>query len=312
MPHTFTLLAAVILAAQEQAPSTTVPSPMPLASSPQSDTVVEATQPSEPPVPNEELKSPFSFQFNLDLTNAYFYRGILQEKDGVIVQPAARLTVNLFKQDDFKIDALFATWNSFHSAQTNAQRTDGFIRYWYECDLIAGFVLTKGELSLTTTYTFLTSPSDSFQTVEELDFTLAFDDSSHLGPLALHPYALLAIETGANGSDGANTGRGSYLELGVAPGFSFDLGTCPVAITFPVSVGLSLHNYYENAAGESDTFGFVQVGAKASVPLPFGDRYGSWTMYAGVAGLFLGDNTAGYNGGNHEQVIGTLGLQLNF
>lgn len=51
---------------------------------------------------------------------------------------------------------------------------------------------------------------------------------------------------------------------------------------------------------------------KASVPLPLGDRYGRWTLNAGVSAMFLGDNTAVLNGGTHEQIIGTVGIQLNF
>jgi hypothetical protein len=260
----------------------------------------------------EDTKSPFGLQINIDYTTAYFYHGIIQEDTGFILQPAAKLTINLYEQDDFKVDALLGTWNSFHGQKTGAQTHGDFTDYWYESDLIAGFVLTKGKWSLTSCYTFLTSPSDAYQTVQELDLTVAYDDSDLLGKLALHPYVLLGMETGADASDGAASNTGTYLELGIAPGFSVDVGKTPVAISCPASVGLSLHDYYQNAAGEDDTFGFAQVGVKASVPLPFGDRYGKWTLNAGVAALFLGDHTAEFNGGDHEQLIGTIGLQLNF
>jgi hypothetical protein len=270
----------------------------------------EAAPDAAAPAVLEPTPSPFSLQLNLDFTNAYFYHGILQQDKGVIVQPAAKLTLNLFQRDDFKLDALLATWNSF--GRNSGSQHSELVKYWYESDLIAGFVLTKGKFSLTTTYTFLMSPSDAFATVQELDFTFAYDDSDLLGAWALHPYALLGIETGANGSDGADSNAGTYLELGVAPGFAFDVGKTPISLSFPLSVGLSLHDYYQNAAGEDDTFGFFQVGMKASVPLPFGDRYGKWTLNAGVSGLFLGDHTTEYNHGNDTQVIGTIGLQLNF
>lgn len=256
--------------------------------------------------------SPFSLQLNLDYTTAYFYHGIIQEDSGLILQPAAKLTVNLYEQHDFKVDAYFAKWNSFHGHKTAAQTHGDFTEFWYESDLIAGFTLTKGKFSLSTQYVFLTSPSDAYETVQELDFTLAFDDSDVLGKFALHPYALLAIETGADASDGANSNTGTYLELGIAPGFSFDVGKTPVSITFPASIGLSLHDYYQNAVGNDNAFGFAQVAVKASVPLPFGDRYGTWTLNAGVSAMFLGDHTAQFNGGQREQVIGTIGLQLNF
>jgi hypothetical protein len=265
-----------------------------------------------PPPPTMAAPSPYSLQLNLDITTAYFYHGIIQEDTGLILQPAARLTVNLFENDDFKIDAILGTWNSFHSQKTGAQASGDFTDYWYECDLTAGVALTMDQFVLTTTYTFLTSPSDAYQTVQELDVTLAFDDSELLGACALHPYVLLGIETGADASDGADSDTGTYLELGVAPGFSFDLGATPVAISFPCSIGLSVHDYYQNAAGDDETFGFAQIGAKASVPLPLGEHYGKWTLNAGIAALFLGDHTADFNGGDDMEFIGTMGLQVNF
>jgi hypothetical protein len=265
-----------------------------------------------PPEEKTRLGEAVSFQFNLDYTTAYFYRGIIQEDSGLILQPAAKLTVNLFQKDDLKLDSFFGTWNSFHGQKTGAQTRGDFSEYWYESDIFAGFTLTTGPVAFTTSYTFLTSPSDAYETVQELGFSVALDDSEWLGKYALKPYATLAIETGADASDGADSDTGIYLELGIAPGFLFDLGQTPVSITFPASVGLSIDNYYQDATGDDDLFGFAQVGAKASLPLPFGERFGAWTLNAGVSLLYLGDNTSDYNGGQDTEVIGTVGFQVNF
>ncbi len=113
-------------------------------------------------------------------------------------------------------------------------------------------------------------------------------------------------------SDGANSDAGIYLELGIAPGFTCDIGKTPVTLTLPASVGLSLSDYYEDAGGDDDTFGFAQVGAKASIPLGEPGRLGAWTLNVGVSDLLLGDHTEGYNGGDATEVIGTIGLQVNF
>lgn len=266
-----------------------------------------ATMPEASESPAAEPVNPFHVQLNVDFTNAYYFRGILQQDHGLIVQPAAKLLVNLYRHDDLVVDAFAATWNSFGS--NGGSNTGQLISDWYECDLIAGLVITKGEFSLTTSYTFLTSPSDAFATVQELDFTLAYDDSGLLGNFSLKPYALLAIETGSVGSDGGDPGV--YLELGVGPGFAFDLGRTPVTVTFPVLVGLSLDDYYNFGDGDS-TFGFAQAGAKLALPLPFGERIGQWTLNAGVSGLFLSDNLAKVNNGDDFEVIGTIGLQWNF
>ncbi len=257
-------------------------------------------------------KSPFSLQLNLDYTSAYLYRGIIQEDSGFILQPAARLTINLHESEEWKLDAYFATWNSFHGQKTGAKTSGDFSEYWYESDLLGGLALSTGKLSFAMQYVFLTSPSDAYETVEELNFTVGFDDSDLLGAFALKPYALLAIETGADASDGAHSDTGTYLELGVAPGFEVDYGATPITITFPASVGFSLEDYYQDAEGKDDAFGFAQIGVKASIPLPMNSRYGAWTLNAGVSAILLGDHTADYNGGNHEELVATIGLQLNF
>lgn len=236
----------------------------------------------------------------------------MQEDSGLILQPSARLTVNLHDEDGLKVDGLLGTWNSFHGQKTGAQTHGDFTEYWYESDLMAGVVLTSGKVSFTASYTFLTSPSDAYETVQELDLTLAYDDAALLGEWAMHPYVMLGLEAGADGSDGAGLDAGRYLELGVAPGFSCDAWGNDVALSFPVTVGLSLGDYYQDAAGEDDTFGFAQVGAKASIPLDWGTRYGKWSLNAGVALLFLGDQTSDYNNGDDTNVIGTIGLQANF
>jgi len=258
----------------------------------------------------EAATSPFSFQLSVDLTNAYFFRGIIQQDDDLIVQPAAQMNIRLHERNDFRVDATLGVWNSFGKNSGDNDRSA--LKHWYEADLYAGFIVTKDKLSLTTTYTWYTSPSDAFRTVEELTFTLAFNDRDYLGKFSLQPYATLGIETGTNFADGADSDRGTYLELGIAPGFGFDLARTPITITFPISVGLSLNDYYQDAAGEDDTFGFLQAGVNASFPLPIDKSAGAWTLNAGASILYLGDHTADYNGGDDTEFIGTIGIQWSF
>jgi hypothetical protein len=90
------------------------------------------------------------------------------------------------------------------------------------------------------------------------------------------------------------------------------MGKTPVTLTFPASVGLSLSDYYQNAGGSDDTFGFAQIGAKASIPLGEPGRFGTWTLNAGVSVLYLGDHTKAFNNGDDTELIGSIGLQWNF
>ena len=98
------------------------------------------------------------------------------------------------------------------------------------------------------------------------------------------PHVLLAIELSGQ-ADGSNsdTGEGVYLELGVEPGLEVVDGN--IGLSFPITLGLSLSNYYENGMPVavdpdptfSDTFGFFSIGAAVGVPLTImGDSYGNW------------------------------------
>ena len=59
----------------------------------------------------------------LDVTNAYFFRGILQEREGVQIQPWTELYFNLFSAEDgFIRDVTIGggLWTSFQSERTLA------------------------------------------------------------------------------------------------------------------------------------------------------------------------------------------------
>ena len=150
----------------------------------------------------------------LDLTNAYFFRGILNERDGLIAQPWAELYVSLYSAEDGAIRNVTlgaGVWTSIHSEETLAADSPESV---YETDLYP--LLSVGfanGLTLTTTYYFYTSPNDAFDTVEELNFTLEWDDSEVFAfPLA--PWVNVAIETKLT-SLGDHEGTG--VQFGIEP-----------------------------------------------------------------------------------------------
>jgi hypothetical protein len=275
--------------------------------------VPPASESEEPPAPvQEESAGPFSFEFSLDYLTAYFWRGMVQEDSGLIIQPEATISLELVEDEDWSVSGFFSVWNTIHGQQTGAAGGRGVIDYWYEADLSAGVILARGPLSLTTSYTIMTSPNDAFESIPELAFTLEFDDSELLGKWALNPFATLAIENGANAGEGADSETGTYLELGIAPGFELQAGRIPVTIAFPITVGLSLEDYYQNEEGEDDTFGFLEVGINASIPLPFKSGTGEWQLNAGVSALFLGDHTAEFNDGDDTELVARIGVSVQF
>src|SRR5688572_14702073 len=87
-----------------------------------------------PAVAQEEETSRFSGAFQLDVTNAYYFRGILQEREGVILQPWLELYANLYSADDGLVRDVTVgagIWNSFHSERTGSTSERS---WWYEVD----------------------------------------------------------------------------------------------------------------------------------------------------------------------------------
>ncbi|MEZ5963690.1 MAG: hypothetical protein R3F56_07575 [Planctomycetota bacterium] len=147
--------------------------------------------------------------------------------------------------------------------------------------------------------------------------SLAFDDGSWWSGAftGFHPTATVAFET--NGQVDAGQHPGIYAEFGISPTLKFSLrpprdaaagSTRPqLTLSAPITVGLSVHDYYE-LAGRDDTFGYLDVGLALGMPLPLPKRFGSWSMTLAADTFVLGDNTALVNHDDHFEVVGRLGL----
>ena len=260
----------------------------------------------------------FSFSGGVDFTTAYFFRGILQERDGFIIQPYGEVGVALFKgkNDDSKGDwsglSLFGgTWASLHSQETNHQASS--LDAFYENDWYGGLQAQFMDNKVTTRafYIAYTSPSDAFKTVQEVDLSAALDDSEWLGAFALKPSILFATETQ---NTAMGTESGEYLELGVAPSYPIvDSETMPMTLTFPVKLGLSLDDYYELSENNEDTFGYASTGVKLSFPLTFiPEDYGAWSASGGVNVYYFGNNTRTLNHEDEVWAVGTWGVSMAY
>ena len=256
---------------------------------------------------------------SFDLVSTYMFRGIRQNSTGIALWPAADLGVALFTGDGGLKSAgvNLGTWNSLHTGDTGTDGSSG--KLWYESDFYATLGLGfGGGTSLGTTYTAYTSPNNTFTTVKEIAFRLAVDDSPYLEGAALRPYALVAFEfdTALNvGQADGGAEAGSYLELGVAPGYS---GT-RASLVVPVKLGLSLANYYELNVGtaeapqyEGNNFGFFSLAGIVTVPLGGTTNFGTWNLHGGVEFQALGDTTKELNGGDGSRVIGSIGVGFTY
>lgn len=258
-------------------------------------------------------ESRLHFDAAVEITTAYFFRGILQEDQGVIVQPAFTVGADLVKHDAFVLTLSAGTWNSVHGEATGAQTSDTSLEHWYESDVYFSLTASWEKWTLDATYTWYLSPNDAFETIQELSFGVSFDDSDFLGAWALQPSVTLALETGSNFADGADSDRGIYLGLGISPGFDASIGhDRTLSITFPIEVGLSLSDYYQDASGDDDFFGYASLGVRLETALPMPSGFGSWAVYGGVNALFLGDNLKAVNNDDSSEVIAFIGISLSF
>lgn len=252
----------------------------------------------------------------VEMTNRYFFRGILQENQGAIVQPSADFVFPLWEGEHTSWSLNIGIWNSLHDGPTGSGGVGMTI--YYELDAYAGIGVDFAEnWSASVKYVALTSPNSAFSTVQELDFSASFDDSGLFGEESssfsgVQPSVTVAWEL-AGQSDGGDD-EGIYLEVGIEPAFDLiEDENLSVSASFPVVTGFSLSNYFEDAMGSDDSFGFARGGVSLSTTLNFlPARLGSWTLSSGVSLLLLGDNLQTINGGDSSQVILSFGLGVAF
>lgn len=247
-----------------------------------------------------------SFSLGADVVSKYIFRGFELEEDGLIVQPYAEFVAGIADG----IDIYAGIWNSVHSNTQGDNNTK-----WFEADIYAGVSIGEAVLgvpfALDINYTNYTSPNDAFGQYEEIGVTLAYDDSSNA--VSFDPYALVAFEFG---TDTPGDDDNIYLELGGS--FAFELiesETYPVSLEVPLTLGLSLDEFYVDDSGDNEFFGFFSIGGNLSVPLEFIPReYGQWSASAGLTLFLLNDNAVGLDDGDNENfnIAASLGFALEY
>ena len=253
-----------------------------------------AAAPAPPPAEAAPSK-PVTLTAGVDFTNAYVFRGILQEDSGFIAQPWADVAITAYSgKGALKALTLnFGNWDSQHSGPTGK---------WYESDYYGSATFAFGKFKPGLLYTSYTSPNDRFHTVHELAGVFSVDDSASAFPLS--PKVVLAFEV--SGQADAGLKKGTYLELGVKPA----LKAAPkLSFLIPVKLALSLKDYYEGPTG-SNTMGYLDTGLIASVPLVSGKT--SWEVHGGVDVFTFGDNLKLLNHGDRVKPVGSIGLSFTY
>jgi hypothetical protein len=258
----------------------------------------------------QENQGRISLSMGLDTSNAYFFRGIKQERSGLIVQPYADLSVDLLSADSDSLSTLTFTvgqWNSLHSGPSGAGTAGRTTAMWYESDFFTGLTVGTDALTAGVTYTSYLSPNSSFGTVQEVSLALSLDDSDRLR-VPLQPHIGLAVELSGQADGGQS--EGTYFELGIEPGL--ELIAARASIGFPATIGLSLNHYYEDGGDRNDVFGYFDLGAVATLHLRMPDSVGTWTISGGVHLLALGDYLKALNDGDALQAVGSVGVHIAY
>jgi hypothetical protein len=277
----------------------------------------------------------------IDFTTDYYFRGLKRENQGLIAQPWLDVSLSLWDRQGpavigpdadpgegclDRISWTVGTWNSLHSGPTGA-RADApgedvdSPRGWFESDLYTSlnFAFAK-QWQASVIYTAYMFPNDALPSTQEVAFGLGYDDSKLLGAFSLKPNILFAVET-AGGADLKSGELGSYFQVSIEPGFRLvDSRDYPIDVHFPMSLGLSINDYYEDASGHDDTFGFFDVGVVFTMPLAFMPKgMGSWELKAGVHLVTVGSNAAELVGpavtkgrGDRTDVVGVIGISMSY
>jgi hypothetical protein len=271
-----------------------------------------------------EIEPAYSVTAGVSFVTEYFFRGISQGpanqeglfNGGLIAQPYVELGIPILVPEgrEFALSATVGQWNSFGSEQTGSGPSN-----WYESDLYAGLAFETGDLGIAAFYTFYTSPNGSFSTVQEValgaDYGLTFGDDPESEEDFIVELGLSALIAAEIDNTAAGIDEGIYLELGVEPSFEVEVSGVeePVALSFPVTLGFGLQDYYFDDTGDDEIFGYVSVGAAASFPLPVPARYGAWTITPSVEGLFLSaDSLQAGNNDDDVLLIGALTAEFSF
>ena len=254
-------------------------------------------------------------------------RGMVLEDQGLIMQ--GLLGINFQLTDNITLTT--GVWTDIHNnndgpgpdaAAAGAGVGDSDLENFYEFDWWIGVDFEIGQLNVLAYYEEFLNPADDLvsQTggFESRHIQTVFtydglgDNMFGMDGVNLSPYVRLLFEM--DGSVGPTASDGIYIELGVGPSFTaIQHQTNPVTVTFPIAVGLG-SDFYE----DDETFGFLSVGAKASMPLPQLSDWGSWSLSVGVNAVIANDDAVGaFNSGvagqsDDTRLIGYVSIGIGF
>lgn len=253
-----------------------------------------------------------TLDFSLVATSDYTFRGIVQRRDTLNLQPAAELGFRLTDGDAGTWKLLAGGWHNF-SDEVAAGADSSFSEHWYEHDAYLGISLARERLLAKAAYTWYDSPSQDFADVQDLTLSCAVEDEgwwSWASGFALRPSVSVAVET-HNAASGPDSGI--WLGIAAEPGAS--MGRTPLGtlrLGAPLAAGWSLDDYYQRSDGTTESFGYVEVGLRFLFALDEGNPFGASAWEVGATWLQLGGVLEELNGGDADDLSFRIGMQWSW
>lgn len=260
-------------------------------------------------MPVKALKAPPSVPLDIHFfTDATFLndyitpRGLLVHTKGLASQILAGVAIDLYKDkagfiNDISISG--GAWSDYWSEQH-----DVHVGAWNEYDWFAGVnVAFAQNWTFGAQYIEFVPPAadlpTSFPSIEHnVEFSLAYDDTSWGLPIPIHPYVKLFYElSGPSTVVLGDKGNTYDVELGIVPTYDAKKATgVPVVFTAPTWITVGPTSYWNKNDGTTDVCGTLSnmpcalsnegvfstgLQAKLALDSVVPKRFGSWYVKAG-------------------------------
>jgi hypothetical protein len=269
-----------------------------------------------PPPQAEPTGFKLALTGGLDFTNAYVHRGYVQQQGSLVIQPFTTALADWESPCGLSFTPYFLAFNSIRT--DGAQMVAGGMPTRmgtgmgaYQSEYMFGAVTEYKGLALDFSYNLYGNSSGTFIPTEEIGGKLSYDFGSIWNEpdaviwLGLKPYAALYRET-----VNVNSSPGTYFEVGIEPAVRFPLLGRKAAISLPYALGMSPSNYYLDAQGNNQFFGYWSFGAAFTVTLPI--HCGHWFATASVRYYSLEADSLRITAGRTDEVVGKIGVGFAF
>jgi len=284
-------------------------------------TEIQTQGPAAQQAPTGEDKGPntgrLSLNLGADWASAYYFRGLANvQNGGSNVQPYAEIGFKLL-EDVGPLSSLVIApgiWNNFQYGKDGRLVDPSDPRFWFESDLYIKLSATWWDVLTTgVTYTYYTSPNDSFTTYADVGLGFSLNDSKWLGAFALNPSLLFAFETKGEALVSGDGDKGIYMGIGLAPSYTvYEDPSLSFNVSAPMTFGFSVKDYY-TVDGKNQTFGYFSGGPLFTFGLKFiPASFGNWALKAGVQFLVLNSNLQTINTGDSFVPIGSVGVAMTY